>query len=80
MRLIDATAAAELISERHGIPLAELVDTFADISTIDFCTSNTVKALHEGCKWVESKVLRSGDGKTTLETYTLRCARPKTTT
>ena len=35
MRLIDAVTAASAVSEKHGIPLADLVDTFADIPTVD---------------------------------------------
>ena len=34
-RLIDAVTAASAVSEKHGIPLADLVDTFADIPTVD---------------------------------------------
>ena len=34
-RLIEAVTAAETISEKHGIPLSELVDTFAEIPTVD---------------------------------------------
>lgn len=35
MRLIDATIAADKLSAAYRIPLANLVDTFADIPTVD---------------------------------------------
>ena len=35
MRLINAVTTAEAISKAHGIPLDELVDTFANVPTID---------------------------------------------
>ncbi len=34
-RYIDAVKAAEIVSERHNIPLYELVDTFAEVPTAD---------------------------------------------
>ena len=34
-RYIDAVIAAEKISEKHNIPLSELVDTFAEIPATD---------------------------------------------
>lgn len=34
-RLVNAAEAAERVSEKHGIPLSELVDTFCDIATAD---------------------------------------------
>jgi hypothetical protein len=38
MRLIDAVTTAELIEKKFNIPLAELVDVFAEIPTIDIKT------------------------------------------
>ena len=35
MRLIDAVTAADAVSEKCGIPIADLVDVFADIQTVD---------------------------------------------
>lgn len=35
MRLIDAATAAEIISNKVGVPLVELVDAFADVPTVD---------------------------------------------
>ncbi len=34
-KYIDVVIAAEKISEKHNIPLSELVDTFAEIPTAD---------------------------------------------
>ena len=34
-KYIDAVTAAEKISQKHGIPLADLVDTLADIPAAD---------------------------------------------
>lgn len=34
-KYIKATDAAEICSDKHNIPLSELVDTFADIPTAD---------------------------------------------
>lgn len=34
-RYIDADKTAEIVSERHGIPLSELADTFAEVPTAD---------------------------------------------
>lgn len=34
-RYIDADKAAEIVSERHKIPLSELADTFAEVPTAD---------------------------------------------
>lgn len=34
-KYIDAIWAAEIISEKYGIPLADLVDVFADIPATD---------------------------------------------
>lgn len=35
MKLIDATITAEKLSATYGIHLSDLVDTFADIPTVD---------------------------------------------
>ena len=34
-KYIDAVSAATIIAEKHGIPLADLVDTFAEIPAAD---------------------------------------------
>ena len=34
-KYIDAVKTAEIVSERHKIPLSELVDTFAEVPTAD---------------------------------------------
>lgn len=34
-KYIDAASAATIIAEKHGIPIADLVDTFADIPAAD---------------------------------------------
>ena len=34
-KYIDAASAATIIAEKHGIPLADLVDTFAEIPAAD---------------------------------------------
>lgn len=34
-KYIEAVKAAEIVSERHKIPLSELVDTFAEVPTAD---------------------------------------------
>lgn len=34
-KYINASTAAEIISEKHNIPLSDLVDTFATIPTVD---------------------------------------------
>lgn len=38
MRLVDAKTAADTISRKHGIPLVDMVDTFAEIPTIGITT------------------------------------------
>ncbi len=48
-RYIDAVKAADTISKRHGIPLVELEDTFAEIPTAD------VKEVKHG-EWIEDEV------------------------
>ena len=47
MRLINAVTTAEAISKAHGIPLDELVDTFANVPTID-----AVPVVHG--EWIEN--------------------------
>ena len=47
-KYIDAVKTAEIVSERHKIPLSELVDTFAEVPTAD------VKEVKHG-KWIEDK-------------------------
>lgn len=42
-KYIDTVKAAEIVSERHKIPLSELVDTFAEVPTAD-----VIKVVH--CK------------------------------
>lgn len=39
-RYIDADKTAEIVSERHGIPLSELADTFAEVPTADVKEAN----------------------------------------
>ena len=34
-KYIEAVSAATIIAEKHGIPIAELVDTFAEIPDAD---------------------------------------------
>lgn len=46
-KYIDAVKAAEIVSERHKIPLSELVDTFAEVPTAD------VKEVKHGC-WIDA--------------------------
>lgn len=45
-KYIDAVKAAEIVSERHKIPLSELVDTFAEVPPAD------VKEVKHGC-WID---------------------------
>lgn len=43
-RIIDAVQAAEIISDRLDIPIADLVDVFADIPTVNSgCTVRIVR-------------------------------------
>ena len=49
MRLIDAVTAADAVSEKCGIPIADLVDVFADIQTVD-----AVPVRHGKWVWHES--------------------------
>jgi hypothetical protein len=52
MRLIDAVTTAEVIEKKFNIPLAELVDVFAEIPTIDIKTevAREIFAETEGLK------------------------------
>lgn len=47
-RYIDAVKTAEIVSERHKIPLSELVDTFAKVPPAD------VKEVKHG-EWITDK-------------------------
>lgn len=44
---IRAVVAAEAIADKHGIPLGDLVDTFADIPTADVVPVVRCK----NCRW-----------------------------
>lgn len=43
---IRAVVAAKVIAEKHGIPLGDLVDTFADIPTADVAPVVRCKDCH----------------------------------
>lgn len=43
---IRADVAAEVVAEKHGIPLGDLVDTFADIPTADVAPIVRCKDCH----------------------------------
>lgn len=45
-KYIDAVKAAEIVSERHKIPLSELVDIFAEVPAAD------VEEVKHGC-WID---------------------------
>ncbi len=45
-KYIDAEKTAEIVSERHKIPLSDLVDTFAEVPPAD------VKEVKHGC-WID---------------------------
>lgn len=47
-KYIDAVKAAEIVSERHKIPLSELVDIFTEVPTAD------VKEVKHG-EWITDK-------------------------
>ena len=47
-KYIDAVKTAEIVSERHKIPLSELVDIFAEVPTAD------VKEVKHG-EWITDK-------------------------
>lgn len=61
-RYIDAVIAAEKISEKHNIPLSELVDTFAEIPATDVvevvrckdCKGYNTHDCAEGFGWCEA--------------------------
>ena len=46
-RYVEAVQGAEIISEKMNIPLADLVDVFADIPTADVVPKSEVEALKE---------------------------------
>lgn len=60
-KYIDAVIAAEKISEKHNIPLSELVDTFAEIPATDVvevvrckdCKEYNTHSCAEGFGWCE---------------------------
>ena len=60
-KYINAVIAAEKISEKHNIPLSELVDTFAEIPAADVvevvrckdCKEYNTHSCDEGFGWCE---------------------------
>lgn len=48
-RLVEAVKCAEIISEKFNIPLADLVDVFAEIPTSnnEDCTPQTMRIAHQ---------------------------------
>lgn len=61
---IRAVVAAKAIAERYGIPLGDLVDTFADIPAVDVAPVRRGRWKKHGSKWqcTGCKVLMSIDG------------------
>ena len=61
-RYIDAVIAAEKVSEKHNIPLSELVDTFAEMPSADVvevvrckdCKEYNTYSCAEGFGWCEA--------------------------
>ena len=61
---IRAVVAAKAIAEKYGIPLGDLVDTFADIPAADAAPVRRGRWEKHGSKWqcTGCKVLMSIDG------------------
>ena len=61
---IRAVVAAKAIAEKYGIPLGDLVDTFADIPAADVAPVRRGRWEKHGSKWqcTGCKVLMSIDG------------------
>ena len=64
---IEAARAATIIAEKHGIPIADLVDTFAEIPAAD-----VVEVLHG--RWVFGKDLACCWGQILKNKYHLYCS------
>ena len=63
-KYIRAVVAAKAIADKYGIPLANLVDTFADIPAADVAEVRRGRWEKHGSKWqcTGCKVLMSIDG------------------
>ena len=64
---IRAVVAAMAIAEKHGIPLGDLVDTFADIPAVD------VAVVQHG-RWTFGKDLPDSFGSINKNKYHLYCS------
>ena len=63
-KYIEAVSAATIIAEKRGIPIADLVDTFAEIPAADVAPVQHGRWEKHGSKWqcTGCKVLMSIDG------------------
>ena len=64
---IRAVVAAKAIADKYGIPLGDLVDTFADIPAVD-----VVEVVHG--RWVFGKDLADSFGSINKNKYHLYCS------
>lgn len=58
-KYICAAVAAEVIAEKHGIPLGDLVDTFSDIPAADVAPVRRGRWIEEdgGCRCGSSPII-----------------------
>lgn len=66
-KYIEAVSAATIIAEKHGTPIAELVDTFAEIPAAD------VAPVRHG-RWKFGKDLPDSFGSMNKNKYHLYCS------
>ena len=66
-KYVNAADAAEKIAEKHGIPLGDLIDTFAEIPAAD------VAAVRRG-RWEFGKDLPDSFGSISKNKYHLYCS------
>ena len=56
-RYIEAVKCAEIISERMGIPLGDLVDVFADIPSADVVPKSEVEQWVRECEELQGRLI-----------------------
>ena len=72
-KYIEAARAATIIAEKRGIPIADLVDTFAEIPAAD-----VAPVVHGRWEWFEEWNLSTPDHPIECEDYGWRCGECKT--